>query len=411
MADRAASSEIEDVLFGPADGWSPVPAVYWLLSEGRLLPDQAERLGGLCERLLAAGAPLWRVRVSFRMLHPQIFARGVTWLRGRGRPEIQMVGHHIPGSDDYIGSPIQALHRTGKPVRRRLDRLDPEHDHHVLRSIAAEGGTDYVALPLVFSDGQINALTVATDRPGGFADSDIRKFRALAMVLAPAVESHAQRYVVRSILDTYLGHRSGERVLKGLVKRGDGETIDAALWFGDLRDFTLLTESLPTERVLDMLNTYFETVAAAVTARGGEVLRFIGDAMLIVFPTEGLGSEKAACTAAFDSARDALSGLATVNSRRRKAGEPEIRFGVGLHVGRVIYGNVGAPDRLDFTVMGAAVNRTARIEGLTRTLGQDVLMSADFVRNIDVPVRSLGAHAMKGIKEPQEVFALRDGTR
>ena len=408
MAERTERQDVEDILSGRTEGWTPAPAVAWLLSEGRLLADQTERLGGFCERLLAAGAPLWRVRVGVRMLHPETYAVGATWTRDRHLVEVYRVGHQIPTSDDYIGSPMHELHRTGKTVRHRLDRLDPNRDHQVLHSLAADGGVDYAAIPLVFCDGTINALTVATDRKDGFSNGDIRKLQVLANIIAPVIEAHAQRRITRGLLDTYLGRRSGERVLNGLIKRGDGETIHAALWFSDLRDFTMLTESLPSSRVLHMLNTYFEMVAAAVGARGGEILRFIGDAMLIVFPTGVLGSEKAACVAALDSARDAIDGLATVNSRRRRAGEPEIRFGVGLHVGEVIYGNVGAPDRLDFTVIGAAVNRTARLEGLTKELGRNLLMSVEFARHVDAPATSLGFHRMKGVKDPQEVFTLKD---
>ena len=194
--------------------------------------------------------------------------------------------------------------------------------------------------------------------------------------------------------------------MSGKVRRGDGEVIDAVMWFSDLRDFTPLTESLPPERLLGMLNAYFELVAAAVTARGGEILRFIGDAMLIVFPVSSATSPRAACEAALDGARDAYASLAALNHRRRRAGEPMIRFGVGLHVGEVIYGNVGAPDRLDFTVMGPAVNRTARLESLTKTLGPPLLMSSEFAAQIRAGIHSLGQHAMKGVAERQEVFAL-----
>jgi len=184
--------------------------------------------------------------------------------------------------------------------------------------------------------------------------------------------------------------------------------IHAALWFSDLRDFTALTEALPADKVLAMLNAYFEHVDAAVTPRGGEILRFIGDAMLIVFPAQTRREIDAACQAAVEAALDAFSGLATLNHRRRRAGDPEIRFGVGLNVGEVIYGNVGAPARLDFTVMGPAVNRTARLEGLTKSLGVPLLMSAEFVAHLRVPVRSLGAQPMKGVPLPQEVFALEE---
>ena len=209
-------------------------------------------------------------------------------------------------------------------------------------------------------------------------------------------------------MDTYLGRRTGEKVLAGMVKRGDADVINAALWFSDLRDFTRLTESLAPEQVLKMLNDYFEFVSAAVTANGGEILRFIGDAMLIVFPISGDSCQHTAARAAIEAALDAQNSLAALNHLRRRHDEPEIEFGVGLNVGEVIYGNVGAPDRLDFTVMGPAVNRTARLESLTKTLGRNILFSREFADLISEPVQPMGEHPMKGIDGMQPVFALRD---
>lgn len=197
-----------------------------------------------------------------------------------------------------------------------------------------------------------------------------------------------------------------ERVWSGQIKRGDGEIIRAAIWFSDLRDFTPLTETLKPQDLIALLNSYFEAVAAAVTTRGGEVLRFIGDAMLIVFTVGSSVHTKDACSSAVDAATDAFASLATLNFRRARSNLPTISFGVGLHVGEVIYGNVGAPDRLDFTVMGPAVNRTARLESLTRKSGYPLLMSDDFVNSIEQDTVSLGFHALKGVVEYQEVFAL-----
>jgi adenylate cyclase len=207
-------------------------------------------------------------------------------------------------------------------------------------------------------------------------------------------------------MNTYVGRRSGEKVLSGMIKRGDADIINAALWFSDLRNFTHLTETLTAEQVLKLLNEYFELVAAAVTARGGEILRFIGDAMLIVFPIDDNMCEQTACNAAIDAAIDAQSTLLSLNHRRRRHGEPQIEFGVGLNIGEVIYGNVGSPDRLDFTVMGPAVNRTARLESLTRELGCNILFSQKFAELVDTPSEYLGQHEMKGIAEPQAVYAL-----
>jgi adenylate cyclase len=228
----------------------------------------------------------------------------------------------------------------------------------------------------------------------------------LADYLAPVIDVYATRQLAVSLMDTYLGRRTSQRVMQGRIRRGDGDEIFAVMWFSDLRDFTALTESLSTSLMLSALSDHFELVAAAVTARGGEILRFIGDAMLIVFSVTEQDELPAACEAALESADDAFSALGALNHRRLRSGLPQLSFGVGLHVGEVIYGNVGAPDRLDFTVMGPAVNRTARLESLTKTVNVPLLLSAEFVRHVDRPVRSVGLHAMKGVGQPQEIFAL-----
>jgi adenylate cyclase len=387
-----------------ARGWRVQPVIDWLLREGRLIGDPLALIDALANRLIDAGAPVWRLRFGFASVHPQIAMWGYVWVRGRGA-EITQVGHGFESSEAFIGSPAQRLMQTRVAVRYRLDRLGPDA-HRMLRELAEMGGVDYLLLPLRFSDASMTLFGVTTDRSAGFAAADLRKFTTLTDALSPVFEVLKLRRVAKTLLDTYVGKRAGERVLQGLVKRGDGETIQAALWFSDLRDFTALTEALPADKVLAMLNAYFEHVDAAVTPRGGEVLRFIGDAMLIVFPAQTRREVDAACRSAVDAALDAFARLAALNQRRRHAGEPPIQFGVGLNVGEVIYGNVGAPERLDFTVMGPAVNRTARLEDLTKTLGVQLLMSAEFVAHLRVPVRSLGAQPMKGVALPQEVFAL-----
>lgn len=335
---------------------------------------------------------------------------GVLWVHGSGA-RIMYARHGIEQSDDYRGSPIEFVFDKAAPLRSRLTDLRPERDHRVLHSIARAGGTDYLATPLKFSDGGVNVLIFATRAPHGFSEDDIRELEWFSDFMAPIIEVFATRQLAVSLLDTYVGRRTSQRVMQGKIRRGDGDEIFAVLWFSDLRDFTALTESLSADLMLSALNQYFELVAAAVTARGGEILRFIGDAMLIVFPVSDEAQLAAACEAALDSADDAFSALGALNHRRRRGGLPPLRFGVGLHVGEVIYGNVGAPDRLDFTVMGAAVNRTARLESLTKQVNVPMLLSAEFVRHVARPVRSFGRHLMKGVPEPQEIFAPEDFRR
>jgi adenylate cyclase len=385
-------------------GWAVGPVIDWLLREGRLNADPVALVDGLSARLLEAGAPLWRLRLGLFTIHPQVAAWAYVWKHGE-TTQIERYPHGVRQSAAFIGSPAQRMMDSGAPVRYRLDALAPS-DHRLLHELAAEGGTDYLLLPLRFSDGSRNVFSVATDAASGFGKRDVDSFERLSHALGAALEAVAAHRIAETLLDTYVGHRSGRRILSGQVQRGAADTIDAAIWYADLRDFTALSEKLPSERLLEMLNGYFELVAAAVTPRGGEILRFMGDAMLIVFPADQKGELGAACAAAMDAALDAFARAEQFNQRRRLDGCPEIRFGVGLNAGRVVYGNVGAPDRLDFTVIGPAVNRAARLESLTKDLGVPLLMTAVFAATLGRPARSLGAHRMRGLEDPVEVFVL-----
>ena len=219
---------------------------------------------------------------------------------------------------------MQAIYETHKRVRRRLDNL-PEDAHRAYTELAEDGFTDYLALPVLF--GEVAqpgaAIIICTKQKGGFSDQDIESFRQIRDYLAPILEVHALRHISRSLMNTYVGKRTSEKVLAGMIKRGDADVINAALWYSDLRNFTHLTETLPAQQVLEMLNEYFEFVSAAVTARGGEILRFIGDAMLIVFPIDENMCKQTACNAAIDSAIDAHNTLASLNHQRRRHGTAE----------------------------------------------------------------------------------------
>ncbi len=353
-------------LFSAEVGWPLAPVMAWIVEEGRCVAKPADFVGQLCSKLVEAGAPAWRLGLDVATIHPRFAAWQLTWARADGRVDEKTTGYGIRETAAYGASPRQGIPETGAVIRYRLDRLDADLAHPFLLYLAARGGTDYVAMPIGFSTGEKNILFIATDGTEGFSELDIAKFRVLAELLALPVEIFVAHRTALALLETYVGPRAGRRVLHGLIRRGDGESIDAAIWFSDLRDFTLLTESLPWKRLLEMLNAYFEFIEAAITAQGEEILHFIGDAILIVFPISAKGDRGKACKAALEAARDALNGIATVNMRRSRSGEPQIRFGVGLHVGEVVYGNMGTPERLNFTVMGAAVNRASRLQSLTK---------------------------------------------
>jgi adenylate cyclase len=386
--------------------WSIAPVIDWLLHKGRLLGKPDAVVGELCSRVRAAGMPLDRVAFFFWTLHPQYFGVAMFW-----------DGHVVkvaPGtramlrSDTYLRSPAAAIRQGERVIRRRLERPDCPLDWPVLEELKAESFTDYVIVEVVFSNGSRNSISLATRKPGGFSDHDIAEVQQLLHVFALAMENYIHRDMARTLLETYLGRISGSRVLDGQVQRGDGEEIDAVIWFSDLRDSTPLSASLGERAFLELLNDYYETTAGAVLEHGGEVLRFIGDASLAVFPVTDQSGEtrRGACGRAILAARAARERGRAANERRTGAGLQPFSFGVGLHLGRVLYGNIGTPDRLEFSVIGAAANETARIEALCKETQRDVVLSRQVAVELSERWPSLGSFELRGVQRPVEVFAL-----
>ena len=392
-------------LLGPEEGWSLAPVAAWLAITGRSITKPEVLLTGLSEQLNAAHARIDRMSISVVTLHPQLRAWNCAWRRGEGAQVITR-SHGVQNTEGYIGSPFQFVLRQHRVFRRRLEALHEEHDHSFLHEMRAAGMTDYVALPMVFGTGAINVLSVATSSRQGFDDDDLDRLDALANLLAPLLEIIEARRMALGLLDAFVGPRISARILEGQVKRGDGDRIEAAFWYSDLRGFTALSESLPAPQLLQLLNDYFENCAAAAAARGGEILQFIGDAILIVFEIRRPQDEQKVCEDALDAAVDAFDSIAVVNHRRRHAGMPEIEFGLWLHLGTVTHANVGAPDRLAFNVVGPAVNKTARMQSLTKEAGVPLLLSEEFAARVRRPLRSLGRFDLRGIAEAQEVFTL-----
>jgi adenylate cyclase len=278
--------------------------------------------------------------------------------------------------------------------------------HKTLTDLADAGATDYLCQAVQLRHAQAPVVSISTDKPGGFSESDVEQLVALLDYLAPIVESQVNARVATTVAETYLGKLTGQRVLDGGIRRGDGQEINAVLWFSDIRDYTRISEKLPPERVLAMLNEYYEIIGTALKRQGGEILKFIGDGVMAIFPIVDAMFLPSACGGAYDAARETIECMAGRNIERVAAGEPEIRFGVGLHVGPVTWGNVGTEDRLDFTVIGAAVNRCARLESLTKVLGAGVLTSAEFNAVCPRPLKSVGKHRLRGVPQAVEVFTL-----
>jgi adenylate cyclase len=382
--------------------------VAWMLHEGRANTHMREFGDDMCRRVVEAGIPLWRAFCGIRTLHPQIAASAYVWRRGEGTAERRTAQHGIEKTPAFAQSPLTEVTRTGQTIRRRLEDSEGNLDYEVLKTFRSEGGTDYVAMPMVFSSGEINSISWLTDRPGGFTDIEIAGLIDVAEMLTVIVETQTHRRIVSALLDTYVGHRTGVRVLSGAVKRGDGETIRAVIWYCDLRGFTTLSDALPRDLLLDLLNEYFEIMVNAVSAEGGEVLKFIGDGMLAIFELREGHNVAQRCAAALRAAESAREAVAARNPERIAGGLAEIRYGLALHLGEVTYGNIGAPNRLDFTVIGPAVNHATRIEKVAGKLDRRIVTSASFAAAAEASLISLGTHSLPGVVEPQEVFTLPD---
>jgi adenylate cyclase len=376
-----------------------------MMRDGRHSTHMREFGDEMCRRIVAAGIPLWRAFCAVGTLHPQIAATAYIWHRNTPGAVRFTADHSFANDPEFTGSPIAEVQRTGIMIRRRLHDPDCALDYPALSEFKSDGGTDYAAMPMICSSGEINSITWLTDRAGGFSDDEIAGLAAVAEALAIIVELQATRRIARHLMDTYVGHRTGERVLSGAITRGSGEAIRAVVWLCDLRGFTTLTDSMPRERVIAMLNDYFEAMVEAVSAEGGEPLKFMGDGMLAIFELGATEDPRERCAAALRAAGAASEKIAARNIKRRAAGDPEIHFGLALHLGEVSYGNIGAPARLDFTVIGPAVNHAARLEKVGHELGRPVVMSASFAAASKEALESIGRHSLRGVSEPQEVFA------
>jgi adenylate cyclase len=387
------------------------PVVDWLLSERIGLAHSPELFGRFCECFAQTGVPFDRATIHMPQLHPQLRARSLVWQRDNGEVTETNREHGIEITGDYLESPVRRIFDGGAMIRRHIEAPDCPRDFPILEEIAAEGCTDYTMWPLPFSSGgPVNAISFATRCPGGFDAGNLAAIAAVLPAFGAVMEMAHMRRTARTLLDTYLGPNSGERVLSGKIKRGDGEVINAVLWYCDLRNFTELSETLPLDEVIGLLNDYFEAVARPVKANAGEILKFIGDAMLAIFPLSGLNAEGtcAACCTGLAAAQQALEGIAGLNAERTAAGKVPLRCGVALARGDVMYGNIGDVERLDFTVIGPAVNLATRLEDLTRDLGLNppVVFSDQVAANCGRKSRPLGRFKLKGIAEAQEAFTL-----
>jgi adenylate cyclase len=387
--DRATAHSDSDVL-------------NWLTNDARDERFIDNIFAELCIRLQRAGIPVKRASLHIVINHPQWLGAKIAWENGMRDAVIERVDYDVRERSQYIGSPAYEIHGGATEVREHLER-DPSlgRQHAVYDEMRAKGLTDYVAWPLYHTLGKRHVVTFATDRPGGFDDAHIAGLLKLLPVLALVSEIRIKNRLARTLLETYVGSHAGDLILAGATRRGSGTTVRAAIMICDLRDFTAISDNWPRDDVIDLLNGYFDAMSEPIVRHGGEILKFVGDGLLAIFPL----SQPSACANLLRAVSEARQAMVALNEKN--SGRAPLRYGTGVHVGDVMYGNIGSRTRLDFTVIGPAVNMASRLETLTKELGRPVLLSrafADFVEG-EFDLERVGEFPVRGFNEPIELFA------
>lgn len=372
----------------------------WLVEAADADYAPTERFDGFCARLNDV-IPLSRVSLVLETLHPEDSGIRATWQEGAvNRTELSRAG--VATSSAYRNSPVYVVDTTNQPFRWRAG--EPTRGMELLDELAAEGVTDYLLLPLPFQDTtRTAAMSFATGTPGGFADAALALLQQAAALYAPSAERVMLRRIAVDLLAAYLGRDAGQQVYEGRIDRGDVETMTAAILFADLRDFTELSERLPRAEVIGLLNRWFDVLGDTIDAHGGEILKFVGDGLLAVFRVGG--DAAGTCAHALDAALAAQDGTRALARELAMAGAAPIACGLALHLGEVAFGNIGTRRRLDFTVIGPAVNHASRLQDLTKILGEPTIASETFAAALGRRLRPLGRHALRGVAAPVAVFA------
>lgn len=390
----------------------------WLIDQSLGEPDIVNLFQELCQRLSGIGLPITRGRLIWQTLHPLFGAETVIWDSGE-ESSLEQFPHQDGETKQWVKSPLRfVLDNKLKIFRRRLTGPDATVDFGMLEDLKTNGFTDYLVLAtpmqtVDLSNHVENAkprgilVSWATDREDGFSEDDLYALQSIQRVLAVLCKSVIQTRISENIATTYLGVRAGRNVLDGQIRRGDGQETSAVVWYSDLRNSTMFAETLPAGEYFSMLNAYFEVTAGSLVEHGGEVLDFIGDAVLGIFPYEDdkeLEDASERATAALDKT---LAMGRENNLEREKEGLDRYNFGVGLNVGALKFGNIGIPQRLSFSVIGSTVNEVARIEGMTKLLQQPVLSGGTLAELQPDRWRSVGAHKLDGVLDPVELYAFK----
>jgi adenylate cyclase len=380
----------------------------WLVAGASSAARVDQFVSQTCEQMINCGLPLWRVGVFVRTLHPNMLGRNFIWRRDEG-VAMGSMPHGDQMEDYFLSSPLAIVFEQGHEVRRKLDA--GASNVPFFAEIREEGATDYIALPLLMSDGTIHAVSWITQHPGGFTEEQLADLRRFMPYLTRMIEVWLLRRTAAGLLNNYVGARAGARILAGQIRRGHTESMHAAIWLSDLRGFTPLSDRLSPEAVVDVLNTYFDCQVPAILNHGGEVLKFMGDGLLAVFPiSEKEGDSETVCRRVLDAARECRASVAAMTYSYENETLANFRFGLALHIGKVLYGNIGGGDRLDFTCIGPAVNLAARIEKIAGRLNRTVLASTAFASQVDAGWTDLGLFSVAGFAAAERVYGLADET-
>lgn len=378
----------------------------WLLHDTTCERYLDNILVAFCERLRAGGVPVARATLHLSTHHPQWLGIRILWRTGCTKPESQPLAYGGLDVETAADSPIAAVLGGAARVRQSLEDGSGETVCAVYGRLRAEGMTDYVAWPLCYTLGKRHVIDFASDHPAGFSEDELELIADLLPALAIVTEVRHKNRLTRLLLDTYVGPHAGEMILNGATRRGSGTTREAVILIADLRGFTAISESQPRDDVIGLLNDYFDAICPPIELYGGEILKFMGDGVLATFPLD----KPDACCAALRAAGEARRAMQALNARRAGQMLPALGYGIGVNVGAVMYGNIGSHARLDFTIIGPAVNIAARLESLTKQVGHQVLFSGAFaaLQHGTHELVRLGRFPLRGVAEPLEVYAFRD---
>ncbi len=384
----------------------------WLAEHATATDDHDALLARFCEALVGAGIPLWRVSVMAPALDPTLRGVSLNWHAGEGMSFVASP-HGAVEESDWLLSPVYALVEKGETFGRwRLDAPELELDFPVLRALGSQGGVDYALHIVEFAPGTALrgiAISFCTRLPAGFTDAHLSTITGVLPFLTLAIAKIGLAHTLREVSATYLGRSTAERVLDGQIRRGEGRAVPAAILLTDLRGFTALSDRADPADMVTWLNEHFDALGDPVERHGGEILKFLGDGFLAIFPVPDAGTLPCpVCGAALEAATDALAANAALNTRRRAAGLPELAAECVVHFGTVIYGNVGTERRLDFTIIGRAVNEASRIESQCAALGHALLVSDSFAERCARPLQPVGTIELRGLSRPQRVWTLPD---